>query len=618
MVTTTSDLEPRRARYRRAVAVVVAGVALLFLGVGRLQLVESERLGDLAERNWIRLDPLRAPRGRIFDRAGELLADNRPSFRLVFVPPPLGSPLPDTLPAPVRRLVAERFGVPDSVQRAAARQAVARGLPVPLVEDLRLELVASFEEDRALFPGIEVRIEPRRAYPESTLACHLLGYAGEITGGELEAPERTTYRPGDLIGRAGLERSYERLLRGLDGSEVVVVNASGRRVRLFGEEAPAYPIPGKDLVLTIDLPTQRALEEAMSGIATGAAVAIDPRDGGVLALVSRPSFDPNEFAHGLTSTRWQEISSDRRYPLLNRVVQSAYPPASTFKVLVSLATLTDGVAQLDERVSSCGGGYFFGGRYYRCWLRTGHGTMSLLPALAHSCDVYYYMIGLRMGLPALDEWARRFRLGQVTGIDLPSERGGLFPSPSWYDERFGTGGWNRGVVLNLAIGQGEILTTPLQLAQLAAAVGTHGIVHQPHLVRAARDRVTGEETRPVRPRTERIRLPESSWNAVAEGMELVVTGGTGGRARIPGVRVGGKTGTAQNPHGDDHALFIAVAPMDDPQVAIAIVAETSGHGGSVAAPIAARAIRAFLRMPPAPRLVTAPPATLADSVQAGD
>lgn len=591
---------------------MTAGVLLLGVGVARLQLVEHERLGDLAERNWIRLDLLRAPRGRIFDRSGELLADNRPSYRLVFVPPPLGSPLPDTLPAVVGRRLTSRFGVPDVVQREVTRQAVARGLPVPLVEDLRLEDVAAFEEDRSLFPGIEVRLEPRRAYPEGTIASHVLGYAGEITSGELEDPARDEYRLGDLIGRAGLERSYERMLRGRDGSEAVVVNASGRRVRLFEEERPDYPVPGNDLLLTLDLPTQRALEDAMADLRAGAAVAIDPADGGILALVSRPSFDPNEFAQGLSGARWREIVADRSYPLLNRAVQSAYPPGSTFKILVSLAALADGAVQLDERVAQCGGGLPYGGRYYRCWLRGGHGGMSLVPAIAQSCDVYFYLTGLRLGVESLSQWARRFGFGRRTGVDLPSERAGLFPSPAWYDERLGEDRWHRGVVLNLAIGQGEVLATPLQLARLAAAVGTRGVLHEPHLVRAVRDPLTGEETPPARRRTERVRLPESVWETVAHGMEEVVRAGTGGRARIPGVRVGGKTGTAQNPHGEDHALFLALAPMDEPRIALAIVAENSGHGGSVAAPIAARAIRAFLRLPP-PVPVVATVAAVADS-----
>jgi penicillin-binding protein 2 len=592
-------------RFRRAAVAVVAGVGLLLVGVGRLQLVEHERLGDLAERNWIRLDILRAPRGRIFDRTGRLLADNRPAYHLVFVPPPLGSPLPDTLPAEVTRRLSRRFGVPDSVQRAATREAVAHGLPVPLAEDLPLEAVAVFEEERALYPGVEVRLEPRRAYPEGTLASHLLGYAGEITSSELAHPERVSYRPGDLIGRAGLERSYETTLRGRDGSEAVVVNASGRRVRAFDREKPDYPVPGRDLLLTLDLPTQRALEEAMARVDAGAAVAIDPRDGGVLALVSRPSFDPNEFAAGLSAERWAEIASDRSYPLLNRAVQSAYPPGSTFKVVVSLAALTDQAVALDELVSTCTGGLQHGRRYFRCWLASGHGSLSLVPALAHSCDVYFYLTGLRMGLESLGGWARRAGFGGLTGIDLPSERSGLFPTPAWFDERYGAGRWNNSVVLNLSIGQGEVLATPIQLARLAAVVGTHGLLPEPHVVRAVRDPATGQESSPARHRGERLRLPEASWAAVERAMEEVVRAGTGGRARIEGVRVAGKTGTSQNPHGEDHALFIAVAPVGEPRIAIAVVAENSGHGGSVAAPIAARALSTFFRLPPRAALVAA-------------
>ena len=436
-------------------------------------------------------------------------------------------------------------------------------------------------------------MQPRRAYPETTRAAHLLGYAGEVSQAELDSLAERGYRSGDLIGRAGLERAYERELRGEDGGKILVVNASGRRVRLYEDLPPVEPRPGQDLVLTVDMRVQRALERAMADVEAGAAVAIDPRTGGVLALVSRPTFDPNEFARGLSRARWREFTTDRSYPLLDRAIQSAYPPGSTFKVVTSLAGLAGG--QFDEHTHfarACGGGYAYGGRFFRCWQHSGHGSLALVDALAHSCDVYFYQAGLALGLKRLSEMAKRMHLGERSGIDLPQERRGLVPTAEWYAARGRRAGG--GTLLNLAIGQGELLTTPLQLATMAAAVAARGRPVRPHLVRAVRDPVTGAE-RALRPAPGRaVELAAGDWDWVIQAMEQVVAGGTGGRARIPGVRVAGKTGTAQNPHGQDHALFIAFAPAEAPTVALAVVVENGGHGGSVAAPIAREAIRARL------------------------
>jgi penicillin-binding protein 2 len=596
----TDSREPRRLRYQRAVAIVIAGVVVLFVGVARLQIVEHRRYEDLAERNWVRLEILRAPRGRILDRNGLLLTDNKPSFSIVFQPPPLGSSLPDTLDRAVRRKLTQVLEIPDSTIREVTRQAVRRGLAMPLRRDVPLEIVAIIEELREEFPAVEVHLEPRRSYPESTVAAHFLGYAGEISGAELEDLREKNYRPGDLIGRSGLEHTYETTLRGHDGREIVVVNATGRRVRLFEEPDPVYPDPGQDLVLTLDMPLQLALEEAMAGVAAGAAVAIDPQTGGILAMVSRPTFDPNEFSRGLSASRWNELVADRGYPLLNRTIQSAYPPGSTYKVLVSLGGLGDGTIRPDERIATCGGGLQYGGRFYRCWLHSGHGVMWLKPALTHSCDVYFYQLGLKMGVESIARWARRFGLGSRTGIDLPSERSGLIPGADWFDEKRGEGKWKKGVVLNLAIGQGEVLTTPLQLASLSATISTRGQFRTPHLVAAVRDPVTEKETPLPQPRPRQIHLARQHWDEVISSMEEVVAAGTGGRSRVPGLRVAGKTGTAQNPHGEDHALFIAFAPVDAPRIAIAIVVENSGHGGSIAAPIAQRGLVTYLR----PELLT--------------
>src|SRR5262249_41864064 len=391
--------EPRSVRYQRVLILLIAGMLTLLVGAARLQLLQHDKYKDLAERNGLRLEVLRAPRGRIFDTSGVLLADNAPAFSVVFQPPPVGSTRPDTLPSDRRALLSSMLGIPDSVVRSVVHESSRTGIAQPFRRDVPDNVLAAVDEHLSELPGVEILTEPRRAYPESTRAAHVMGYAGEISQIELDSLEDKGYRAGDLIGRAGLEASYERELRGEDGRKILVVNAAGRRVRLFEEEKPILPVAGHDLVLTLDVKLQRALELAMLNVKQGSAAGIDPRSGGVLALVSRPSFDPNEFARGLSRARWNELVNDPTHPLLDRAIQAAYPPGSTFKVVTSLAGLAEGVLTPESHFpASCGGGYLYGGRFYKCWDHKGHGSLALLDALAHSCDVYYYQAGLKLGL----------------------------------------------------------------------------------------------------------------------------------------------------------------------------------------------------------------------------
>lgn len=588
----------REARNQRALVLAVfmlLGFATLAAGTARLQLVKHEAYLQLAEQNRVRLEVVRAPRGRIFDRNGRLLADNSPAFSIVYRPPDQDVKAPDSLAAGPLAILERVLGLSGPELQAVTRRATRSGVSTPYREDVDRDIVSQIEELRAELPHVEVVVTPRRQYPLGTVAAHLLGYAGEINEKELEKRKDKGYRLGDLIGRAGLESSYEEALRGTDGHQYVVVNALGRRVGTLEDIPPVAPRPGRDLRLAVDLDVQLALEEAMAHVARGAAVAIDPRTGGVLAMVSRPAFDPNEFARGLSHARWREYMQDLSYPLLNRAIQSAYPPASTYKVVTSLAGLEEGVIKETTRFPvSCTGGYRFGGRWYRCWNHAGHGSLDLSSALAWSCDVYYYQLGLRLGVDRLATWAQKIGLGAKTGIDLPQERSGLVPTGKWFDKRRGVGKWTNGVMMNLAIGQGENLYTPLQMSQIAIAVGMRGRIPTPHVAQEILDPLTGaaEEIPPVT--RQALTLPEETWTALVEAMERTVEAGTGGRARVPGVRVGGKTGTGQNPHGDDHAVFICFAPIEAPRIAISVLVENGGHGGSTAAPIAHRALLARL------------------------
>jgi len=574
----------KEQRYLVLAGVALGGFLLIAAGLLQLQVVSHDEYRRLAQENRVRLEVLRAPRGAIYDRNGELLADNHPSFNIVFRPMPAESLSRATAAIDTTwlRRIATLVEADTAEVLELVRFANRSGQTAILRRNASFPMLAAVEETRAELPGIEVLIEPMRRYKYGRLAAHLLGYAGEITDTELDSLGSAGYRSGDLIGRSGVERSYEQVLRGHDGAEFVVVNAMGKRVSTLIEGPPRPPTPGHDLRLTLDLKVQLALEEAMKGVARGAAVAIDPRDGGVLAMVSRPAFDPNEFSQGLSFRRWAELSSGGANPLLNRAIQGAYPPGSTFKIVTMLAALRAGIAWPGTRLVPCDGSWEFGGRRFGCWKRAGHGSLDFIGAIQHSCDVYYYQIGPRLGIDALHAAASEFGFGGRTGIDLPQERRGLMPDLGYYERRFGVGNMRKGTLLNLAIGQGEILATPLQMALMAAEVAVGGAPIAPHVVHT----VLGADEPAARSLRSGVTAAPAVWQAVRRGLERVVDDGTGTAARVEGIRVAGKTGTAQNPHGDDHALFVCYAPVDRPEIAMAFVIENSGHGGSVAAPLA--------------------------------
>ena len=607
----------RDTRFGVLAGLGVAGFGLVVLGLLRLQVLQHDELSRLADQNRIRLDVIRAPRGAIRDRSGRVLADNQPSFDIVFRPAPIESTLR------VRTVVSSAWlarvsGALDGDTldvRRKVQEANRTGQTAVLRRAAPYAVMAAVEESRSELAGIDVQVAPIRRYPQGSLAAQLLGYAGEINDRELLDRSDKGYRLGDLIGKTGVERRYEEVLRGEDGAEFVVVNAMGKRVTALEEGPPRLPVSGRDVTLTIDLDVQLALEEAMLHVERGAAVALDPRDGSVLAMVSKPVFDPNEFSRGISFARWKELNSNGAFPLLNRAIQSAYPPGSTFKIVTMLSGLLAGiVTPSSHEATSCSGGYWFGGRRFGCWKHDGHGSLDLITALEQSCDVYFYQLGLRMGLDPLERTARALGLGERTGIDLPAETRGLVPSGEYYNHHFHTGRWPRGVLLNLAIGQGELLVTPLQLATMTAVVANGGLAIRPHVVREVHGSADFKLEKPVE---SGIVTVAANWDAMHLAMRRVVENGTAHAAILPGVKVGGKTGTAQNPHGNDHALFVCFAPLEAPTIAMAVVAENMGHGGSISAPIAAHVLRKiFLRdttaVPPRPPSVLAPADTVGD------
>lgn len=609
------EMEPRHQARRRE-QIFTIGVAsvfgLLILQLFSLQVLQGDKYGELSEENRIRVEVLTAPRGEIRDRKGRLLADNVPSFTVTIDPfdkTYVHDPaLLDSTIARVSRIVGLD---PEVAFDKVKRERTQSFLAIRLKRNLDLGSVAYLAEHRAELPGVEVEAEPLRRYPLGPFASHLLGYVGEVSDKELEDPKfSTTYMRGDLIGRMGIERQYEKILRGVDGKRFVEVNALGRKAELLGERQPILPKRGEDITLSVDLDLQRVAEEAFQPGARGAVVAMDPRTGEVLALVSKPNYDPNEFSTGITQARWEELSQGGNYPLFNRAIQASYPPGSTLKPFVALAGLTlRAISPMTVFSDPCYGYYQFGRRRFGCWDHNGHGWTSLRSAVAHSCDVYFYQLGLRIGLDRLSTFMTNLGVMEKTGIDLPQERRGLFASPAWYDKHYGAGRWSKGLILNLAIGQGESSLTPIKLAQLTCVIASGGSLWKPHLLqKVSRD---GRDDPSAQPRADSLEahltFAPKDLAAVKDAMVAVIYDGTGYQCKVDSVTVAGKTGTAQNPHGQDHALFICFAPAERPEIAIAVMVENAGHGSTAAAPVAQKVLQAYFH--PAPPDSTGTPKT---------
>jgi penicillin-binding protein 2 len=599
----------------------VAGALLLLVFAGfllrlfQLQILEGEELRRRSKENFVRTLQLRAPRGEIVDREGRVLATTRPAYELQVIPGNLERP--DVTYAALGQLLAAE---PAALrERVGPARGAARYRPVRLVGDLDFDALARVESHRYALPGVVTDVQPRRHYLDGALGAHLLGTIGEIRSDQLEKDAYQGYRAGDVIGQTGLEARLEAHLRGRDGGRNVVVDVSGRVVEVL-DEIP--PVPGGRAVLALDLDLQRAAEDAFLDVPEGeppkmgAAVALDTRTGDVLAMVSRPAYDPNAFAGGIDAATWKALSGDEWQPLQNRAIQNHYPPGSTHKAIVAAAALTEHVITPHTRVF-CPGFYRHGGRVYRCWKKGGHGSVDLHRALRESCDVFFYTAGVQLQIDRMARHARSFGLGQRTGIGLAGEAPGLVPSSEWKRKRFGEP-WYPGETVSASIGQGYNLYTPLQLAVAYAAIGNGGHVLRPRLLLRleSRDGASVEEFPPEE--VGRTLAPPEVLAQVLDGLTAVVEepGGTGARARVPGLRVAGKTGTAQVvrlQHVEglkeheiplryrDHGWFAALAPAESPEIAVAVFVEHGLHGSSAAGPVAQRVLAAWqAKRAPAP------------------
>ena len=425
------------------------------------------------------------------------------------------------------------------------------------------ELIADYEFPHELFP-LSVW---RRTYPAGSIAANILGYVSEISEEELKARSEEGYMGGDLIGKTGIERSYEEVLRGSPGQEALEVDARGRKVRTL-DSTPA--VKGENLNLTLDMGAQKLAVELLTNY-KGALLAMDVQTGAVLALASSPVYDNNPLTWGVSGREWNSIINNPDRPMLDRAIAGVYPPASTFKAFMSIASLEEDAINASS-MYTCRGGLRFGSHTFKCWKHSGHGGLNVIGALQHSCDVFYYQVGLKTGIEKLIKWGRRFHLGEPTGIDLPGESGGNIAGPDWKMRRF-KHQWLNGDTVKYSIGQGYMLMTPIQIARVYAAIANGGKIVTPHL--NSKNYKTPEN----------IGLNPEKLAIVQKGLDYVVSRGTGSRAGRFGIRVAGKTGTAQNSHGDDHALFAGYAPVDNPKYVAVAVVEGGKHGSSVAAPL---------------------------------
>ncbi|MBD3233955.1 MAG: penicillin-binding protein 2 [candidate division Zixibacteria bacterium] len=565
--------------------------AVMTVRLFSLQVVSHDYYEEISEENSFRMVPISAPRGYIRDRNGELLVTNRALYTISYLPY-LGQGRFENV-----EYLAKLIGIEeDALRKKFENSGGSRYDPIKLVRDVEFEVICRIEENYEKLPGIIYQTEITRQYPENNYGSHLFGYVGEISDEDLKKRDPNIYKQGDIIGVAGIEKQYDRILRGRDGVDYLEVSASGKILRKSPFRPQIPPQIGSELILNIDWKAQTVAESLLSNYLGGAVVAVDPADGGVLVFTSQPNYDINAFAGVVSKELWSAVSTDSTHPLLNRACVGTYPPGSIFKVVTAGAALEVDSVSVEDMFRPCYGAMRFGNRTFKCWKPSGHGRQNMLGAIVHSCDVYFYQLGKLIGL---DVWARYSEgsgFGKPFNLDYPNESPGISPSTAYLDRKYGENRWSRLLILNMSIGQGELLVTPLQMASFYAAIANGGILHKPQLA----DKIISPDGEIFEMRQEEmLQLPfsASTISFFVKSLTAVVqdSQGTGRPARIPGITVAGKTGTAQNPHGLEHSWFACFAPVENPQIAVAVIAENAGHGSTHAAPIAREVIKAYLR-----------------------
>jgi penicillin-binding protein 2 len=602
----TQRMEDFKGIYKYLVVFVGLAFFLIFIRLWSLQVIKGSELRRLSENNCIRLRENPADRGMLLDRKGRILAHNRPSFEVYLVPEDLKAN-PEVLIKVGEML---HMGQDEIEEKIKAQKRRAPFKPVKVKSDIDWNELALLESNRVHLPGLIVDVRPRRAYDYGELASHLIGYLGEVDENELKQSKESPYRMGALIGKYGIEYRWENDLRGVDGGRQIEVDALGREIRPMGI---VEPFPGNNLFLTIDLDLQKTAEEAYQD-KNGALIAMDPKTGRILAMVSKPSFEPDIFARNILPEEWKSLVENPYHPLQNKGIQGQYPAGSVFKIITAIAGLESGMITPSTQFT-CTGAFHYGNRDFRCWKEGGHGAISLHRAIVESCDVYFYQVGLKVGVDLIARYANEFGLGKVTGISLPHEKTGVVPSSSWKKKRFGVP-WYSGETLSFSVGQGYLNATPLQLLMLISGVASGGRLYQPQVVEKV-ENIYGNKLREYPPvELGRANISEKTFQIIQEALRGAVNDphGTGGTCALKDVKVAGKTGTAQVvklpenfKKGDmnrmalkfrDHAWFVAYAPFEDPKISVAVLVEHGGFGATAAAPIAKKVIEKYLNLEP--------------------
>ncbi|MGI8496147.1 MAG: penicillin-binding protein 2 [Gemmatimonadaceae bacterium] len=579
------------ARRARTASIALAVVFVLLLSAFfRTQVLENSRYSMQSEENRLREVPLPAPRGIIYDRNNDVIAENVPGYSVLML-----SPGADSLRASLARLSALVPLTPEQVESAVRRWGRSKLRPTVILSDARFDVVSVLEEHRVEFPGLIIQSAPKRYYPDGAVVAPIVGYVGEINEADLGKTAYRSYKAGQQIGKGGLEQQYEKELHGLEGSRFVEVDARGRVVREAGARPDIPPGEPAPLRTNIDLDLQRFTAGIFGDSLQGGAIAIEPKTGAVLALYSAPSFDPNRFIGGIAPEFWQQLTTDPRKPLLNKVIQGRYPPGSTFKLATAVTALQEHIATLNDKMPEpCTGGYWYG-RYFKCWEHKGHGAITLARAIAVSCDVYFYQLGLKIGISRLVAGGASLNFRKKTGIDLPEEKTPEYENQLAYSTKtFGARGFSGGETLNLAIGQGANAQTVVNMARFYTALATDGQQAKPQIVKRAPERTTIFSL-----------TPEQMTGVRAALAGVVGEGGTAASAQIQGMVLAGKTGSAQNSQDpkNDHSWFVGFAPESDPKIVVAVMIEFGGHGAR-AARIAAKIIEHFLKVAPTQLLST--------------
>ncbi|NTW49783.1 MAG: penicillin-binding protein 2 [Chlorobiales bacterium] len=570
--------------------IVYIGVTLVFLlllaRLYFLQVVSQSELGEISNQNSVRRIQVDAPRGIMYDRNGIPVVDNRPLYSVQLVPAEFSN---KNIP-----LLASVLGMTEDDVRAKINEGVRynRFASIKIMRDVNFKVLGALEETLWRLPGVDFVVENKRKYLDSVRGSHMFGYTKIVSKDMLEKLPKDSYAQDDIIGYSGIEKTYESFVRGKKGERYVMVNSVGKIISKYENGTKDDPPQrGRDLYLTMDAGLQSVAESLLTATGkSGGIVAIDPRNGEVLALVSEPDYDLNAMSGFTNLDTWKEISLSPLRPLFNRAIQTRYPPGSTYKMILSLAALEEKVATPSTSFY-CPGYFTYGNKRFGC--HGSHGQIDMVRAIEQSCNTYFFNLMFRVGHENWAKYGEMFGIGHRTGIDLPDERTAPIPNKAYFDKRYGPKGWTPGYLVSLAIGQGEVGASPLQMAAYVATIANKGTYYQPHLVRSYRDQTTRKAV-PIEFEKRKLPISENTFDVVRHAMKLVVESGTARLAQVPNVEVAGKTGTAQNTHGEDHAWFICFAPYENPTIAIAVLVENAGFGGTIAAPIAREMMKYYL------------------------